>query len=160
MTLIRMILQQVIFIALSSRVNVTGWHRQLSLTFIAYNTNIMASFVIVGASCTNYPVSVMLGSTGEVEAKPDRSVDLLECQAIAHFPILWNRELLPLCQATRLQVLNWIILEQFSLTSFIIGTVLLWEQISPPCASYLWLNPPTLPRLTLVPHSQTLLTVI
>ena len=30
MTLIRMILQQVIFIALSSRVNVTGWHRQLS----------------------------------------------------------------------------------------------------------------------------------
>ena len=47
MALIHMILQQVIFIALSSSVNVTGWHRQLSLTFIAYNTNIMASFVMV-----------------------------------------------------------------------------------------------------------------
>ena len=64
MALIRMILQQVIFIALSSRVNVTGWHQQLSLTFIAYNTNIMAPFVMLfGASCTNYQVSVILGSS-------------------------------------------------------------------------------------------------
>ena len=67
MTLIRMILQQVIFIALSSQVNVTAWQRELSLTFIAYYTNIMASFVMVfGSPYTNYQVSVMcLGSAGE-----------------------------------------------------------------------------------------------
>ena len=123
MTLIRMILQQVIFIALSSQVNVTAWQRQLSLTFIAYYTNIIASFVMVfGSPYTNYQVSVMLVAW-VLRVNLLRPV-ILECQAIGHFLILWNRELLPPCQATRLQVLNWIISEQFSFTSFIIGTVL------------------------------------